>query len=449
MLAKRNSHMGRVNNNVLLGIETSCDDTGVALVNQDGEILSNCIHSQLKRHLWHGGIIPMVAKEYHVTNIDRVARRAFEESQIESISRDVSAISVTNRPGMECSLQVGLNYARNLAKKYSKPLIPIHHMQAHALMPLLDNKQIRFPFMALLISGGHCILALAKRFNQFHVLGESKDEAPGDLLDKFARRLKLKNLGPPYDSLSGGASVELLANRPNANRFRYFNVESAIPMRSVNDCDFSFSGYRGSYDPLIPMFDDLWMSGDKERLLSELADACASLQRIMLVQMARKLRKALAYYRNHWRYANEDAFSEYNLKKPKHLGFSLLKLDQEESNAIDIVVSGGVAANSYFTEGLRNFCRDAIDSNMKVYTPHKSHCSDNGLMVAWNGLLHYREHLEHKHARDSQSSNVFEDDKMDSIVASARCPMGQNLGDDVKATSCKLPNLKLPELRLG
>lgn len=390
----------------------------------------------------------MVAREYHVDNIDNITNQSLKESSIESFGRDVDAVSVTTRPGLACSLEVGLNYSRKLAQKFHKPLIPIHHMQAHALMPLLENRNIRFPFVALLISGGHCIISIAKRFDQFYILGETKDDAPGDCLDKLGRRYRLKNLGPPFDRMSGGASIETLASQETANRFKYFNQTSALYMKN-NSCDFSFSGYRGLWEPLAPMVDDLWRAGDRARLMSELGDICASFQRMMLIQIFRKLRGAIAFYRNHWRYENQDAFLESNQNDPQHLGFNLLSLETESSDAIDVVVSGGVAANKYFVDNIRRACNEAIDCNMKVYAPSRNLCSDNGLMIAWNGMLHYRQFMDNKDRNKRQTAVVFDPIRMDSIEAIARSPMGHDLSTRIRTLDMSLPRVRLKEMYLG
>lgn len=436
----------------VLGIESSCDDTGVAIVNQDGHILSNCINSQLKQHLSNGGIIPMLAKEKHLLNIDHVARQAFKESGLKSVAKDIDAIAVSNRPGLGSSLQVGLNYARALAKKYSKPLIPIHHMQAHALMPLLNNKSIRFPFITLLLSGGHCILSIAKRYNDYHVLGNKLDEAPGDLLDKFARRFKLKNLGPPYDSISGGAAVELLGEREGADKFKYFIGEGSVPMLKYKNCNFSFSGYRGNYEDLTPMIDEMWLSGNRDILMTELSHICASLQRVILVQLVKKLQRAFLYYRMYWRYQNEDTFA--NDCVTDHLNFKLQSLDNE-TTPMDLVVSGGVAANNYFIRGLRLASKECFESGLEVHVPPRSYCSDNGLMVAWNGMLRYQDFLERGvysnncsdglSVDDINNSVVIHEQQMDLVQVSTQCQMGFDISDKVERANFQITRLAHPE----
>lgn len=441
----------------VLGIESSCDDTGVAIVSGDKEILSNCIDSQLKQHLSNGGIIPVLAKEYHLNNIDRVANEAFRKSGLQSVRRDIDAIAVSTRPGLQFSLQIGLNYAKTLAKKYSKPLIPIHHMQAHALMPLLENRSIRFPFLALLISGGHCLITIAKRLNEFHTLGSSQDDAPGDILDKCARRFKLKNLGPPFDSISGGAAIELLSRREGANKFKYFNSDQfTIPMLCVPDCDLSFSGYRGGLENFVPMIDELWRSGNRENLLTELSHVCSSLQRVILIQLVRKLHRAIMYYRMFWRYENEGAFASPT--ETQHLGYGLQDIDST-TDSIDLVVSGGVAANKYVIDGIRLACEECYDEpNMKVYAPSRHLCSDNGLMVAWNGMLRLRQTLDTNPEKtaicratssdiDLDESLIYDSNQMELVEAKATCPIGVDISHKLKTTRFKLKRIQHPEFK--
>ena len=140
-----------------------------------------------------GGILPLIARDKHCKNIANVISQALKKSNLNW--NQISAISVANEPGLELSLKVGVDYAQRLALKYNKPLIGIHHMEAHSLIAKLTHPHLKFPFLALLISGGHCLLALVKNVNCFYKLGETVDNPIGETLDKIARRLKVKNLG--------------------------------------------------------------------------------------------------------------------------------------------------------------------------------------------------------------------------------------------------------------
>lgn len=433
----------------VLGIESSCDDTGVAILNSNGQVLSNCLESQLSKHLRNGGIIPVIAKEYHLNSIDRVAKEAFRQSGLTCFERDIGAIAVCNRPGMMFSLQVGLNYARTLAKKYSKPLIPIHHMQAHALMPLLQNRNIRFPYMALLLSGGHCLLAIVERYNKFNLLGASHDDAPGDILDKFARRFKLKNLGYPYDGLSGGAAVEMLASQPGSDPYKYFRGSRSVPMLSSGDCQFSFSGYNSGFMKFADAFDRLWASGKLDSIKAELGHACASLQRVILIQVAKKLHRALLFYNMHWKYKNPQAFANQN-HDLNLLGFHIHRppgANSSEDSAIDVVISGGVAANKFLVDSIRDFCQNEIEPMSKIYVPSKALCSDNGLMIAWNGLMHYRDYLDGSNSGDStlkreDSIICTSSTQMDSLGVWPICPVGSDISYQVKSANFSLAKMR-------
>lgn len=438
----------------VLGIESSCDDSGVAIIRSDGKVLSNCVHSQLKQHLSLGGIIPMVAKEYHLDNIDRVANQAFKESGCNSVAKDIDAIAVTNRPGLNHSLQVGLNYARTLAKKYNKPLIPIHHMQAHALIPLLHNRAIRFPFIAFLISGGHCLLSICEQYNKFHLLGSANDEAPGECLDKMARRARLRDLGPPFDSISGGAAIELLSRRPGTNRFKYFYTEQSVPALKVKSCDLSFSGYRSAFDSMMPSIDELWSAGHQEKLLDELGHIFGSLQRVILVQLFKRLQRAMMYYRMYWRFENPNSF-ESDPRLEEALGFNTRRTDDLDNSYLDIVVSGGVAANEYLVEGLRKGCTIDLDPSVKLYAPAKGLSSDNGLMIAWNGMLRYLDHLNSSkrgeddvRCDDLNMSVIYDHKLMDNVESYADWPIGNDLTQDVKMRRFTIETLANPELKV-
>uniref|UniRef100_A0A8W4FEH8 N(6)-L-threonylcarbamoyladenine synthase n=1 Tax=Sus scrofa TaxID=9823 RepID=A0A8W4FEH8_PIG len=166
---------------LVLGIETSCDDTAAAVVDETGNVLGEAIHSQTEVHLKTGGIIPPVAQQLHRENIQRIVQEALSASKVSP--SELSAVATTVKPGLALSLGVGLFFSLQLVDQFKKPFIPIHHMEAHALTIRLTNK-VEFPFLVLLISGGHCLLALVRGVSDFLLLGKSLDIAPGDMLDK-------------------------------------------------------------------------------------------------------------------------------------------------------------------------------------------------------------------------------------------------------------------------
>uniref|UniRef100_A0A9L0S4U6 N(6)-L-threonylcarbamoyladenine synthase n=1 Tax=Equus caballus TaxID=9796 RepID=A0A9L0S4U6_HORSE len=171
----------RLFHKLVLGIETSCDDTAAAVVDETGNVLGEAIHSQTEVHLKTGGIIPPVAQQLHRENIQRIVQEALSASKVSP--SELSAVATTIKPGLALSLGVGLSFSLQLVNQLKKPFIPIHHMEAHALTIRLTNK-VEFPFLVLLISGGHCLLALVRGVSDFLLLGKSLDIAPGDMLDK-------------------------------------------------------------------------------------------------------------------------------------------------------------------------------------------------------------------------------------------------------------------------
>lgn len=226
----------------VLGIETSCDDTGAAVVDETGHILGESLNSQSRLSVELGGILPHIAKELHKQHINEVIETALSQSGVQA--KDLDAIAVTTRPGIPMTLRVGLTAAQKLVTETGVPMIPIHHMEAHALTARMIQK-IDFPFLVFLLSGGHCLLAVARDIDDFLLLGSTMDRAPGEAFDKVARRLKLKNLPECY-GLTGGASIELIAKKGNMEVFKIPQI-----LRQRNDCNFSFSGLRSAYQNYI------------------------------------------------------------------------------------------------------------------------------------------------------------------------------------------------------
>ncbi|CAG2167509.1 unnamed protein product [Oppiella nova] len=338
----------------VLGIETSCDETGIAIVDQNGSILADVCRSQLKTHLSNGGIIPPVARSLHQKCIDDCVRQCLERADMSA--DQLSAIAVTVKPGLPLSLVIGKNYAKALALKYRKPVIPVHHMEAHALMATINNQSLDFPFITLLISGGHCLLAIARDITKFELLGQSIDCAPGDVMDKIARRLRLRNLGPPYDELCGGAALELCAK--SGDPLKYITDVNQYPMYCSPQrcCRFSFSGFHTLVFRLIENLEKKSQT-PPDGVLSEANDICASIQYAMTFMLIKKLQRALIFIR--WN-------------------------DMFEGKPIKLVISGGCASNEFITNTITNYCHS---EDIEVHIPPKKLCSDNGIMIAWNGVL--------------------------------------------------------------
>ncbi|KAG9464910.1 hypothetical protein GDO78_019222 [Eleutherodactylus coqui] len=335
---------------VVLGIETSCDDTAAAVVDESGTIRGQALLSQTQVHLKTGGIVPTVAQQLHKENIHSVVNEAVLSSGIPL--QEVSAIATTVMPGLALSLGVGLTYSLNLVKSYNKPFIPIHHMEAHALTIRL-LQQVEFPFLVLLISGGHCLLSVANGVSDFLLLGQSLDESPGEALDKVARRLSLSTHAD-CSSVSGGQAIEYLA--PFGDKEF---IKSSAPMAQHKDCNFSFAGLRNHYYYCIQQLED--QEGiQKGALLSCAADVAASFQHTVAHHLVKRTQRAILF-----------------CKQERLL----------PSSKASLVVSGGVASNEYIRKALQTLT-DSMD--MSLLCPPPELCTDNGIMIAWNGIERLR-----------------------------------------------------------
>ncbi|XP_023416838.1 tRNA N6-adenosine threonylcarbamoyltransferase, mitochondrial isoform X2 [Cavia porcellus] len=335
---------------IVLGIETSCDDTAAAVVDETGNVLGEAIHSQTEVHLKTGGIIPPVAQQLHRENIQRIVQEALSSSRIPP--SELSAIATTIKPGLALSLGVGLSFSVQLVNQLKKPFIPIHHMEAHALTIRLTN-QVEFPFLVLLISGGHCLLAIARGVSDFLLLGKSLDIAPGDMLDKIARRLSLIK-HPECSGMSGGKAIEHLAKQGNR-----FHFDISPPMDRVKNCDFSFSGLQHVIERIIVQKEK--KEGiEKGQVLSSAADIAAAVQHTAACHLAKRTHRAILFCKQR----------------------ELLP----QSNAV-LVVSGGVASNCYIRRALETVT-DATQCTLLCPPPRL--CTDNGIMIAWNGIERLR-----------------------------------------------------------
>uniref|UniRef100_A0A9J8D4N8 N(6)-L-threonylcarbamoyladenine synthase n=1 Tax=Cyprinus carpio carpio TaxID=630221 RepID=A0A9J8D4N8_CYPCA len=330
----------------VLGIETSCDETGAAVLDDTGAILGESLHSQKQTHLDAGGIIPPVAQQLHRENISRVVQEALDRSGIEP--SELTAVATTVKPGLALSLGIGLDFSRKFVRLHEKPFIPIHHMEAHALTVRMLHP-VDFPFLVLLVSGGHSLLALAKGIDEFLLLGQTLDAAAGDTLDKIARRLSLRN-HPECSSLSGGQAIELLAKEGDRLAFHFKS-----PMGQLYDCNFSFAGLRNQVTLAISK-KEREEGVEKGQLLSCVKDIAAALQHTVASHIAKRTHRAILFC------------------KSKGL------LPQHNPT---LVVSGGVASNEYIRQTLK-IVTDA--TGLHLLCPPSKFCTDNGVMIAWNGI---------------------------------------------------------------
>ncbi|GMI10310.1 hypothetical protein TrVE_jg4463 [Triparma verrucosa] len=324
----------------VLGIETSCDDTGVAVVESTGKILGESIASQAGIHENFGGIVPGLAKEAHAANIQATIADALDKAGMDV--RDVDAIAVTVGPGLEICLRVGCEAAKTLAIAHSKPFVGVHHLEAHILMSRL-NSSLEFPFLSLLVSGGHCQLLRCDGIGSYEVIGGTLDDSLGEAYDKVARMLNLPVGG------GGGPAVEALAKNGDPSV-----VKLPIPMQHRKDCDFSFAGLKNAFRMAVNKMKEirgLEEGGDLAE--QDKADLAASFQNVAIKHLEQRLKLAIS-----------------NTKR--------------DTPAIDkLVVVGGVAANKAIRESLSNIC-EANEWNF--FVPEARLCTDNGVMAAWAGI---------------------------------------------------------------
>lgn len=310
---------------ITLGIESSCDETGIALYQMGRGLLAHALHTQVAMHNEYGGVVPELASRDHVRRVIPLVRQVMREA---GVSLDqISAIAYTRGPGLGGALLVGASVANALAYALDIPTIGIHHLEGHLLSPLLSDPAPEFPFVALLVSGGHTQLMRVNGVGQYTLLGETLDDAAGEAFDKSAKLLGLNYPGGP-------ALAKLAASgRPGLYKL-------PRPMQHSGDLDFSFSGLKTAVLTLVKQSDN-----DEQTR----ADIACAVQEAIIDVLASKARTALA-----------------------HTG-----LDQ-------LVVAGGVGANRLLRERLSN---DIGKRGGKVFYPDLQFCTDNGAMIAFAGAL--------------------------------------------------------------
>ena len=328
---------------VILAIESSCDETSAAVC-RDGKILSNIIAGQ-KVHEQYGGVVPELASRAHMQNIIPVAEAAMREAACEM--RDIDAIAFTQSPGLIGSLLVGTQFAKSLALSLNKPLIAVHHMQAHVLANLIDDPKPSFPFLCLTVSGGHTQIVLCESPNKMKVIGETIDDAAGEAFDKTA-----KLLGLPYP---GGPLIDKYAKDGDPNRFQF-------PEPQIPGLDFSFSGLKTSILYFLQnagkshVYKEEFLATEEEKqkfIKENLNDLCASVQQRIVSILLNKLRKASI-----------------------------------ETGIKEICIAGGVSANS----GLRKtFTETGKKYNWNTFIPAFQYCTDNAGMIAITAYYKFME----------------------------------------------------------
>jgi N6-L-threonylcarbamoyladenine synthase len=315
--------------NTVLGIETSCDETAVAIYDSTRGLVANRLFSQIAIHAEFGGVVPELASRDHIRKILPLIRSAMNDSGLPENS--LSAVAYTAGPGLIGALLVGATTAVGLAMAWGIPAIPIHHLEAHLLAPLLEDDPPEFPFVALLVSGGHTMLIDVQGLGQYRILGETLDDAAGEAFDKTA-----KLLGLPYP---GGPELAALADEGDGARF-----DLPRPMLNRPGLDFSFSGLKTAV--MLKVRETEQTEGLSHQVRADLADA---FQNAVVDTLVAKAIRAIA-----------------------------------NTGHTRLVVAGGVGANRL----LRARLREAMaERGGKVYYPRTEFCTDNGAMIAYTGWL--------------------------------------------------------------
>ncbi|KAG5675160.1 hypothetical protein PVAND_005086 [Polypedilum vanderplanki] len=386
-------------NPLILGIETSCDDTGVAIL-KGKQLVSECLSTQMKVHLHLGGILPPLAQDFHRQNIDKTVKTCIERAGIDP--KELDAIAFTNRPGLPLSLIVGTRYARYMSRKYNKPLIPIHHMHAHALTPRMERDDVKFPFLCLLISGGHSLLSYVKDINDFILLGQSLDDAPGECLDKIARMMKLINL-KQFQNVSGGQAIEEAARMCKEPTDKYY---FPLMLKFYRDCQFSFAGFKNVTNKHLRR-ERKKLNLPVDQVIPDYPDFCANLQGAVARHLCYRTQRAIEFC--------ED----------QHM------FDNVEQRTL--VVSGGVACNDFIFEALKQMCET---KNFTAVRPSRKLCMDNGIMIAWNGVEKFNRNLD-----------ICPPEKIYDLDFYAKCPIGESYIDKVKEKNLSCKWIKTPILK--
>ncbi len=315
---------------LILGIESSCDETAAAVVEDGRRVLSNVIASQVEEHRLYGGVVPEIASRRHAEAISNVVDRAIAEAGV--TLADIDAIAVTYAPGLIGALLVGVSFAKGLAMATGKPLVPVHHLRGHIAANYLAHPTLEPPFLCLVVSGGHSHIVSVTDYTRFSVIGRTRDDAAGECYDKAARAM-----GMPYP---GGVALDKLAatGDPTAYPLPRPHVEGSV-------YDFSFSGLK------MAVLNRLNNAAQKGEEVNH-ADLCASFQQTVVSMLTENTMRAAA-----------------------------------DTGARCIVMAGGVSANSGLRAGMEAACAAA---GLPLYAPPLSLCGDNAAMIAAQGYYEYR-----------------------------------------------------------
>ncbi len=305
----------------VLGIESSCDETGIAIIDSDSNILGEALYSQVELHAKYGGVVPELASRDHIRKALPLIRQVLEEANLSAT--DIDGVAYTAGPGLIGALLVGAVLGRSLAWGWEVPAIGVHHMEGHLLAAMLEDNPPQLPFLGLLVSGGHTLLVDVKAVGKYKVIGESLDDAVGEAFDKTAKMLGL--------SYPGGPALAQLAVAGDPGRFKF-----PRPMTNRPGLDFSFSG-------LKTFALNTWAGSNKTE--KDKADIARAFEEAVVDTMLIKCRRAL-----------------------------------QQTGLKQLVIAGGVGANQRLRSRLKKL-------DAEVFVPQPKYCTDNGVMIAYAGLL--------------------------------------------------------------
>lgn len=312
----------------VLGIESSCDETGVAIYDDKDGLIAHSLHTQIAMHAEYGGVVPELASRDHIKRVIPLVNKVLKDSNTKK--SDLAAIAYTKGPGLIGALLVGAMEARSLAFSLDIPAIPVHHMEGHLLAPMLEKDPPKFPFVALLVSGGHTMLIKVDKPGHYELLGQSVDDAAGEAFDKTAKLLGL--------AYPGGPALEKMAQQGDSKAYHF-----PRPMLDRPNCDFSFAGLKTAVLNATQQSDNL--QKDKYNIARCFSDAVVD-------TLLAKCKRAL-----------------------------------DMTNLNTLVVAGGVSANS----DIRNALDDLMQKRHgKAFFARKEFCTDNGAMIALAGMLRFK-----------------------------------------------------------
>ena len=321
--------MKREEDILILGIESSCDETAASVVRGGRQVLSNIISSQIDIHTLYGGVVPEIASRKHMERIDRVVKTAISDAGV--TIDDIDAVAVTYGPGLVGALLVGVSYAKSYAWALDKPLIGVHHIEGHICANFIENEDLKPPFLCLVVSGGHTHLVRVADYGEYEILGRTRDDAAGEAFDKVARVI---GLGYP-----GGPKIDKVSYEGNPAAIDFPRAKIVD-----NEYDFSFSGLKSA---VLNYLNSLSMKGETY----DQADVAASFQQAVVDVL---------------------------------VGHSVAAI--KEYNAKDFAIAGGVASNSHLREAMKKACSDM---NVNFYMPSPIFCTDNAAMIAVAGYHEY------------------------------------------------------------